>query len=99
MTYNPATLTELVSAKSAAYTAQSAQNETVEVTCSSAALVITLPVSVAGRRYNIKKMDATAYAVTITPTSGTIDGAANLSIASQYQAFTVVSDGTNYEII
>lgn len=100
MTYNPsAGTTDLISAKSAAYTAQTSQNETIEVTCSTAIVPITLPVTVAGRKYNIKKMDATAYGVTITPTSGTIDGVASLTISTQYQAFSVISDGTNYEIV
>lgn len=99
MSYNPSNQNKLVSTKSAAYTAQTAQNEVIEVTCSTAAISVTLPVSVAGRTYDIKKMDATAFAVTITPTSGTIDGQASLSIGSQYQSFTLISDGTNYQVV
>ena len=99
MTYNPQSQIETVSAKSAAYTPSASNNETIQVTCSTAIVPITLPVAVAGRKYNIKKMDATTYGVTITPTSGTIDGQASLTISAQYQSFTVISDGTNYEII
>lgn len=49
-----------------------------------------------GRMFRVYK-DAAAFAVTIVPASGTIDGAANKSLAaSAVHAATVVTDGTNW---
>lgn len=48
----------------------------------------------------IKKTDATGNSVDVaTPDSGTIDGNASLSIASQYTAREVVNDGVDYFIV
>lgn len=46
----------------------------------------------------VKKEDASANVVTITPNSGTIDGAATLQILSQYDAVDFYCDGTNWFI-
>lgn len=48
----------------------------------------------AGREYVVKKIDATANGCTLTPAGAdTIDGAATLPNTTQWQSFTVVSDG------
>jgi len=48
----------------------------------------------------VKKIDATANTVQIAAAGGqTIDGAATLSIAVQYQSYTMVSNGTGWDII
>ena len=47
---------------------------------------------------NVKKIDASANAVTVEPDSGTIDGNANITLSSQYDAVDVYSDGTNWHI-
>lgn len=47
---------------------------------------------------NVKKIDASANAVTVEPDSGTIDGSANITLSSQYDAVDVYSDGTNWHI-
>ena len=52
-----------------------------------------------GNTYVIKKIDSSANAVTITPTSRTVDGAASITLTSQYQSLTLVSDGTNWFIV
>ena len=66
---------------------------TVLVNAASAAINITLPTasSHTGRVYNVKKIDATANAVTII---GTIDGVANRTITTQWTDFNFQSNGS-----
>jgi hypothetical protein len=52
-----------------------------------------------GKIFTIKKIDASAFTVTILPASGTIDGAANVVLTTQYQSVTIQTDGTNWYII
>lgn len=73
---------------------------TIKVNATSGALTITL-VSAAtlknGFKITIKKVDNSANNVTIDPAgSETIDGATTLSLVSQYQSVTIISDGTNW---
>lgn len=66
------------------------------------AITVTLPaVSLnAGRRFNIKKTDASGNAVTIDGASSeTIDGATTVAISTQYASYTVQSDGTAWWIV
>lgn len=69
---------------------------------SGGAIVITLPnpLTWTDKWLTIKKTDATANVVTVTGGVGVlIDGAGTQSIAYQYDAITVVSDGTNWAIL
>lgn len=70
---------------------------------SSASFSTTLPTaaSVAGKRYQIKRVDQTlANAVTIETTSSqTIDGVTTRKLMTQYEEYTVVSDGSNWRVI
>ena len=69
---------------------------------SSAAFTVTLPTaaSVTGKQYTIKKTDTSLNVVTVATTSGqTIDGYTTNVIATPYESVTVVSDGTNWNII
>jgi hypothetical protein len=69
---------------------------------STGAQTITLPASAdcAGRTITFKKTTADAVAATITPASGTIDGAANnASIDAAQDGLTIYCDGTNWLII
>lgn len=52
-----------------------------------------------GKIFTIKKIDASAFTVTIVPASGTLDGAANVVLTTQYQSVTIQTDGTNWFII
>jgi hypothetical protein len=52
-----------------------------------------------GKIFTIKKIDASAFTVTIVPASGTLDGAANVVLTIQYQSVTIQTDGTNWYII
>jgi len=47
----------------------------------------------------VKKVDANSGTITITPASGTIDGQSTYPISTQYQSVTLVSDGTNWNLI
>ena len=65
------------------------------------AVEITLPtaVGIAGQMYVIKKIDASAFVVTITPDGvETIDGDTPAIITAQWTALTLVSDGANWLI-
>jgi len=64
-------------------------------------IAITLPDAtlVLGREFVVKRKTAGANTLTITPTSGTIDGAVNLAIVDQYSTVTFKSDGTDYFIV
>jgi hypothetical protein len=63
----------------------------------SAGFTITLPtaVGVSGRVYVIKKTVA-ANTLTIATGGGNIDGNATISVSTQNQSYTLVSDGTNW---
>ena len=63
------------------------------------AVTITLPTTLnnAGYRVQVKRL-GTAN-VTVSPASGTIDGAANKIINAQYGALTCCTDGSNWFII
>lgn len=66
------------------------------------AVAITLPAGSSvqpGRVYRVYK-DAAAQTITITPASGTIDGAANTTLASgAVHAKGLLTDGTNWFVI
>ena len=47
----------------------------------------------------VKRVSAGANSLTIATGGGNIDGAATKSMATQYDKFTFVSDGTNYWIV
>lgn len=63
---------------------------------------VTLPtaVGIAGQIFDVKKTDSTVSPVVIGTTSAqTIDDNASVSIFSQFDSYTVVSDGTNWRLI
>jgi hypothetical protein len=61
---------------------------------------ITLPVGVANRTLIFKdgKGDADVNPITITPASGTIDGAANLVLNVPRDSVTLIHDGTEWTV-
>lgn len=67
----------------------------------SGAVAITLPDNVAGRFLVVKDISGNASTnnVTITPASGTIDGASNTTINTDYGSFILFGDGTNWRAI
>lgn len=66
------------------------------------AFAVTLPpaADLPGWTFRVKKVDASANAVTVTPDgTETIDGAASYPLTVQYQSVTVQSDGTGWWIL
>lgn len=58
---------------------------------------VTLPSPSTAMHVTVKKTDSSTNAVTVaTPGSETIDGQSNVQITSQYVAYEIVSDGSNY---
>jgi uncharacterized metal-binding protein len=64
-----------------------------------AAVNITLPTVTGNSGYKAQIKRLGTANVTVTPASGTIDGAANKVLSVQYSSFTCVTDGTNWHII
>jgi hypothetical protein len=90
-----------VVSKTSAYTA-TISDHTILCDATSAAFTISLPTAagITGRRYTIKKTDASANAITVDPAgSETIDGAATKSLSAQWDWLTVQSDGTNWRTV
>jgi hypothetical protein len=65
---------------------------------SSAAFTITLPAATSGRKLVIKDSGGSAQTnnITISPASGTIDGASTFVLNNNYQSVDLVSDGINW---
>jgi hypothetical protein len=57
------------------------------------------PVGITGKTYSVKKTDSSINNVTVATAAGTIDGAATVIIVSRYNCVSVISDGTNWQII
>lgn len=90
-----------VISKSANYTLTSSDGIAL-VTSGASGVTVTLPtaVGIAGRRYDIKKVDNGIGILTINTTSSqTIDGQLNQYIPYQYYSLTVVSNGANWFLI
>jgi len=70
----------------------------VAVDASGGTVTVTLPgaSNCEGRLYVIKKTDSSSYGVTIDAGSSTIDGNSSVSLSSQWNSVTIVSDGTNW---
>ena len=85
-----------------AYTITAADN-TILANTSSAPFSVTLPApgSIAGRIYTIKKVGTGGIdnALTILPTSGTIDGGSTYIIYNDWTFVSMQTDGTNWFII
>lgn len=89
-----------VIAKSAAYTA-TVDDQVILCTAGAGGWALTLPaVSPSGQQFHIKKVDSGAGAITVTRAgSATIDGGTTYSLAAQYDAIHIASDGTNWHVI
>jgi len=67
---------------------------------STSAITITLPSPAENARVGVKKTDSSTNTVTVSPAGAeTIDGASSLTIDTQYESYTLISDGTNWYII
>ncbi len=78
-------------------------DDVVRCDATSGSFTVTLPTaaSISGRVYTIKRTDQTlGNAVTIATTSSqTIDGVTTRKLMTQYEQFTVVSDGSNWQVV
>jgi len=83
--------------KTANYTL-TASDQVVLVDATSGVLSMTLPAAsgCTGRVYTIKKIDSSANAVTVV---GVLDGETNPTLEDQYDAFNIISNGTDWSII
>lgn len=76
--------------------AMSSPDGTVLANAAGAAIGVTLPAHSAGRVVRVEKIDASLNQVTVTPTAGTVDGAANKVLKVRWEGRTFQSDGTNW---
>jgi hypothetical protein len=77
-----------------------ASDETIRANAVGGAMTITLPATpTLGRRLTVKKIDASANAVTVAGGGPTIDGAANRALAVQWNFCTVEGDGTTWLVV
>lgn len=92
---------ESFTSQSAAYPITSADSYVfMDATGGSRTATLPTAVGIAGQTFTVKKTDASANNVVLATTGGqTIDGAASLTWNTQYQSYTVVSDGANWGII
>lgn len=91
--YEPMTITS-DTAVNASY------NYIIDADASAGNITITLPAPVDSDRitYHIKKVDASVNTVTVQPSSGLIDGNANVTISEQYTNALLISNGSEYLI-
>lgn len=74
---------------------------TVLVNTTSNAVTITLPnaTTSTGQTFIVKRKTAGAFALVVDTDGGNIDDSASISMPTQYEAYAMQSDGTNYWII
>jgi hypothetical protein len=75
-----------------------ADGEFLFVDCTGGAISLTLPTALdlPYASFTVKKIDATANAITLV---GTVDGTVNLQILTPKVSLTIQSDGTNWYIV
>jgi len=96
----PASSNWTLVSKSGTYAATS--SDSIILASAGSAFTVTLPTAVGamGQIYTIKKTDVSTNVVTVATTSSqTIDGNLNTLLPFQYDFVSVVSDGTNWQII
>lgn len=74
-------------------------NSIVLADASGGAITVTLPSPQADAIVSVKKIDSSGNAVTIDGAGANIDGSASIQITTQYDSYTLVSDGTNWWVI
>jgi len=86
-----------VTSQSADYTAS--DGDVVLADASGGAITITLPSPSANAWVEVKKTDSSTNAVTVDGGGNNIDGAASFDITTQYESYTMVSDGSSWFIV
>jgi hypothetical protein len=77
-------------------------DDVIAVDASGGAVTISFPVAsdFENKIWTIKKIDSSSNAVILDPDSSeTIDGATTYSISTQYDSVSIISNGTNFEIV
>lgn len=90
-----------LASKTAAYTITTS-DDIVLCNASSGAFTVTLPTASGntGLQFVVKRLNSGSNAVTVATAGGqTIDGASTVSLSSQYEFITLVSDGSNWFLI
>jgi hypothetical protein len=90
-----------ISVQSSDYSMSSSNPGIVLADASSSSLSITLPSATSNEySYTVKKVDNSSNSVTINTTSGqTIDGGSDAALLVQYASVTLVSNGTEWNVI
>ncbi len=76
-----------------------ADDATILIDATAGSVTVTLPTPVLGKKYVIKKIDATVNSMVLNGAGATIDGAATRTTTVPYQTFVLQNDGTNWFII
>ena len=73
---------------------------TILADATAGAITVTLPAAsdTLGKRYFVKKTDASVNTVTVQSSSGNIDGAATKVLSAQYASAEMLSDGAAYQL-
>lgn len=93
----PGFIRRTMQAKTGNYTAVS--GDVVICDATGGAFTITLPAVAVGAFVTVKKKDSSANAITVSPASGTIDGAVSQLISTQYVSLDFISDATNWFLV
>jgi hypothetical protein len=90
-----------VSIQTSNYGPGSTQSEFILANANSGAIIVTLPTAVGNIfYYGIKKTDSSTHTVTVATTSSqTIDGGSTAIIQVPYVSVTLISDGSNWNVI
>jgi hypothetical protein len=71
----------------------------VLVDATSGPVTITLPDSISGKYFDIKKIDTSANVVTILHPTQTIDGDPSVTLDFAYSSLTIIGDGSDFILI
>jgi len=90
---------EYVQVSSISTTTTASGNSVYLCDCTSLGFTLTLPSATgnSGMRITIKKINS-ANTLTVATGGGNIDGASTKTLTTQYTFFTVVADGTNWNV-
>lgn len=75
------------------------EDKTVLVDTTSGNITVTINPTIGTFNYTIKRITAGANTLTISPSSGTIDGGGSYSLADQYDTVVIQSNGTNLFVV
>ena len=85
-------------AKSSNYTI-GAHDHTIIASGSGTTITLPTAAGISGRAYTIKRVDGSNSISIATTSSQTIDSSTTLSLSSNYEAVTVQSDGSNWQVV